>query len=281
MDRRTFIKASAAAGSLYLWGSSRALAQAGGAIRIGFLAPLTGAAASSGRELVDGWNLFWQQNGAKMGGRAVETVVEDDASNPDTALQKARRLVQQQGVAMLVGNVLANTGLAVAEYVKGTGTPYFMPVVAADDLTQRKRIPNVLRVAGFSASQMTRPLADWCRKQGYKRVVTFAQDYTFGHEQAGGFVQTFTEEGGTVAGQLWHPINTGDFSPYLGSLHDGAEYDPTTNRWTRIDDGPLSARYAPGSRGATPGLFVWGGATSDQDAVPPADDGALLVLPRS
>jgi len=72
-----------------------------------------------------------------------------------------------------------------------------------------------------------------------------------------------------------------DVSPYIGSLHDGAEYDPVTNRWTRIDDGPLSARYAPGSRGAAPGLFVWGGSTSDQDAVPPADDGALLTLPGS
>jgi branched-chain amino acid transport system substrate-binding protein len=119
---------------------------------------------------------------------------------------------------MLVGNVLANTGLAVAEFVKGTGTPYFMPVIAADDLTQRKRIPNVMRIAGFAASQMTRPLADWCLKQGYRRVVTIGQDYTFGHEQAGGFVQTFTEGGGQVVKQLWHPINTSDFSPYLGQL---------------------------------------------------------------
>jgi branched-chain amino acid transport system substrate-binding protein len=220
MDRRKFLRSSALAAGSAMLGlrAARASAQGGGPIRVGFLAPLTGAAASSGRELVDGWNLFWQQHGAAVAGRNVETIVEDDASNPDTALQKARRLVQQQGVQMLVGNVLANTGLAVAEYVKGTGTPYFMPVVAADDLTQRKRVPNVLRVAGFSASQMTRPLADWCRKKGNKRVVTLGQDYTFGHEQAGGFVQTFTEGGGGLAGQLWHPINTSDFSPYLGQL---------------------------------------------------------------
>ncbi|MFZ5510755.1 MAG: ABC transporter substrate-binding protein [Pseudomonadota bacterium] len=222
MNRRHFITTATAA-SLYLaFGQmGRALAQ-GGPIRIGFLAPLTGPAASSGRELVDGWNLYWQQAGTKVGGRTVKIFVEDDASSPDTALQKARRLVQQQEVHMLVGNVLANTGLAVAEFVKGTGTPYFMPVVAADDLTQRSRIPNVLRVAGFSASQMTRPLADWCLKKGYKKVVTIAQDYTFGHEQAGGFVQTFTEGGGVLAGQLWHPINTSDFSPYLGQLQSFA-----------------------------------------------------------
>lgn len=219
MNRRNFLTAAGATAFTLVSGSlQQALAQSTGPIRIGLLAPLTGTAASSGRELVDGWNLFWQENGLKLAGRTVEILVEDDASSPDVALQKARRLVQQQNVHMLVGNVLANTGLAVAEFVKGTGTPYFLPVVAADDLTQRTPIPNVLRVAGFAASQMTRPLADWCRKQGYKRVVTIGQDYTFGHEQAGGFIQNFTEAGGTLAGQLWHPLNTSDFSPYLGQI---------------------------------------------------------------
>ena len=50
-------------------------------------------------------------------------MIEDDASNPDTALQKARRLVEQANVHFLFGNLLANTGLAVANYVKGNGVP--------------------------------------------------------------------------------------------------------------------------------------------------------------
>ena len=99
-----------------------------------------------------------------------EVMVEDDGSNPDTALQKARKLVEQGRVHMLFGNLLANTGLAVANYVKGTGTPYFIPIIAADDLTQRARIGNVVRVAGYNASQCTRPLADWALKQGYKKI---------------------------------------------------------------------------------------------------------------
>ena len=216
MTRRRFLAAALVA-ALVALSIPSVLAQSN-PIRIGLLAPLTGAAASSGRELVDGWELYWKQAGRNVANRPVEVTIEDDGSVPDIALQKARRLVQQRNVNMLVGNVLANTGLAVAEFVKGTGTPYFMPVIAADDLTQRKRIPNVMRIAGFAASQMTRPLADWCLKQGYRRVVTIGQDYTFGHEQAGGFVQTFTEGGGQVVQQLWHPINTSDFSPYLGQL---------------------------------------------------------------
>ncbi|MDB5546046.1 MAG: hypothetical protein JWO64_3195 [Hyphomicrobiales bacterium] len=217
-DRRSFLKSTTAAATLV---GMPAIVRAQGAsrpIKIGLLAPLTGVIAAGGKELVEGFEMYWEQVGKKVGDRAVEIVIEDDASNPDTSLQKARRLVEQGNVDFLFGNILANTGLAVANYVKGTGTPYFIPVIAADDLTQRTRIPNVIRVAGYTASQTARPLADWAFKQGYRKVATISQDYTFGHEQCGGFAQMFTELGGKITQQFWHPLNTADFSPYLGQL---------------------------------------------------------------
>lgn len=218
MDRRTFLKTSVALAATGVVASPYVARAQGAPIKIGLMAPLTGVVASGGREMVDGFNMYFESVGGEVAGRKVEVVVEDDASNPDTALQKARRLVEQAKVDFLFGNLLANTGLAVANYVKGNGVPYFIPIIAADDLTQRARIKNVIRVAGYTASQFPRPLADWALKQGYKKVATISQDYTFGHEQCGGFCQTFTEGGGQVLGQFWHPLNTSDFSPYLGQI---------------------------------------------------------------
>ncbi len=219
MNRRKFlIRGTQLSAVLAVPGFSLSALAANEPIKIGFMAPLTGTAAAPGRELLDGWNLFWKQHGDTLAGRPVQIFVEDDASNPDTSLQKARRLVQQQGVHLLVGNILANTGLAVAELAKTSGVPYLMPAVAADELTQRNRTRNVLRTGGFSASQITRPLADWALKKGYRKVVTIGQDYAFGHEQVGGFAQVFSEGGGTVAGQFWHPLGTADLSPYLGQI---------------------------------------------------------------
>jgi branched-chain amino acid transport system substrate-binding protein len=221
MDRRSFVKKTAVLGGLALSGPiGNALAQSTkGPIKIGLLAPMTGVVASGGKEIIEGFNLYWDETGHKVAGRDIKVIIEDDGSNPDVALQKARKLVEQEKVDFLVGDLLANTGLAVAEYVKGTGTPYFIPVIAADDLTQRKRIPNVIRVAGYSASQMPRPLADWAfRKKGMRKVITIGQDYAFGHEQCGGFAQLFTELGGTILAQHWSPLNTQDFSPYLAQI---------------------------------------------------------------
>src|SRR5690625_2959030 len=196
------------------------LAQGRKPIKIGLMAPLTGVVAAGGKEIVEGFELYWQERDMEVAGRPVEIIVEDDAGNPDTALQKARRLVEQENVDFLFGNLLANTGLAVANYVKDNGVPYFIPVIAADDLTQRQRTRNVIRVAGYTASQMPRALADWALKQGYRRMATIAQDYAFGHEQCAGFAQVFTEGGGEIVAQLWNPLNTADFSPYIGQLAD-------------------------------------------------------------
>ncbi|HEY0570659.1 MAG TPA: ABC transporter substrate-binding protein [Enterovirga sp.] len=254
MDRRSFLKTTGltlAAGAGTFSAPWIARAQSG-PIRIGLMAPLTGVVAAGGREIVDGFTMFWESIGNQVGGRKIELVVEDDASNPDTALQKARRLVEQSKVDMLFGNLLANTGLAVANYVKGNGTPYFIPVIAADDLTQRSRIKNVIRAGGYSASQFSRPLADWALKQGYKKVAMISQDYTFGHEQCGGFAQTFTEGGGQVVGQFWHPLNTSDFSPYLGQVA-GLNVDAIFAMETGADSTRLIQQYASfGLKGRIP-----------------------------
>src|SRR6516165_3597396 len=218
MDRRQFLKSTALTLSVAALGVP-ARAQAA-PIRVGVLAPLTGVVASGGREMVEGTQFWFDRIKNEIAGRKVELVIEDDASNPDVALQKARRLVEQSNVHFLIGNLLANTGLAVANYVKGTGTPYFIPIIAADDLTQRARIRNVIRVAGYSASAFTHPFGDWALKKGYKKIATISQDYSFGHEQCGGFAQVFTEGGGQIVQQFWHPLNTADFSPYLGQLAD-------------------------------------------------------------
>src|SRR6201984_540199 len=186
MDRRQFLKSAASAFSATALGIPTSRAQ-GAPIKVGVLAPLTGVVASGGREMVEGTQFWFDGIKNEISGRKVELLIEDDASNPDVALQKARRLVEQAKVHFLIGNLLANTGLAVANYVKGTGTPYFIPIIAADDLTQRARIRNVIRVAGYSASQTSRPLADWALKKGWKKIATISQDYSFGHEQCGGF----------------------------------------------------------------------------------------------
>jgi branched-chain amino acid transport system substrate-binding protein len=187
-------------------------------IKIGIIAPTTGNFAANGQTMIDGWKLWWDANGYKLAGRDVEMYYEDDAGNPDNSLTKARLLVEQRRVNMLIGALTANSGLADAGYMKTQKIPYFVPIVSADDLTQRDRISNVVRIAGWTSSQPSHPFGQWAYQQGYRKLVTIAQDFAFGHETIGGFVHTFTDAGGKVLTQIWHPIGVPDFSPYMAQI---------------------------------------------------------------
>jgi branched-chain amino acid transport system substrate-binding protein len=276
INRRKLLQTSsaiAAASSLGLPSIVRAQA---GPIKIGLMAPLTGVQAAGGKELVEGFDLWWERNGKEVAGRKIEITVEDDASNPDTALQKARRLVEQTGVHFLIGNITANTGIAVANYVKDNGVPYFIPVIAADDLTQRNRLPNVLRIAGYTGSQMARPLADWALKNGYKKIATVSQDYAYGHEMCGGFSQTFTEGGGQIVQQFWHPLNTSDFSPYLGQLQ-GLPVDAIFGLETGADASRFIQQYSNfGLKGKIP--LIGAMNLSDQSIIRTLGDEAMDIV---
>ena len=191
-----------------------------GPIKVGFLAPTTGTSAASGQDMINGWNLYWKLNGGgRMAGRELQTTFEDTAGDPNIALTKARQMVEQQRVDMIVGPLFANVGLAVADYLKTTGTPGFYPIVSADDLTQRHRVDNVVRVGGWTSSQPHQPFGEWAYEQGFRKVETICADYAFGQEVCGGFLRTFAgEKGGEVVNQLWTPVGTPDFSSYLSQI---------------------------------------------------------------
>jgi branched-chain amino acid transport system substrate-binding protein len=193
-------------------------AGSGEPIRVGFIASTTGTAASSGEDMVRGWELYWQQNGPEVAGRTIEYEVVDDGGDPAVGLTQAQRLVEQEDVQLVVGPLFANVGLAVAEYLSQQGVPNFQQVASADDLTQRSPLEGVLRVGGWTSSQTSHVAGQYAYDQGYRRMVTLCSDYAFGHENCGGFVNTFTDAGGEVIEQLWAPLGTQDFSTYIAQL---------------------------------------------------------------
>ena len=101
--------------------------------------------------------------------------------------------------------------------------PMLYPVIAADDLTQRKPAKWVVRT-GWASSQPSHPFGEYAAKTlGYKKIVTIGMDYAFGWEAIGGFQKTFEENGGQIIQKLWAPLNTTDFAPYLSQIKRDAD----------------------------------------------------------
>lgn len=211
------IAGCAPAGSLSDDTKTDAPPAAGDTFKVGVLAPMTGFVSAVGTDMKQGWELYWNQHGTTAGDFTVETVFEDDASSPETALAKATRLVTEEKVDVIVGPVLANQALAVADYVTQQGVVN-LAQSSADDVTQREFSPLVLRTGALAGSQTTFPGGQWAYQEGHRKAATLCVDYAFGWESCGGFVSAFTEAGGDVPLQLWYPGDATDLSTYVTQL---------------------------------------------------------------
>ena len=194
-----------------------------GPIKVGLLVPLTGGASALGKDMLNGTELYLDEINRQVGNRKIELIVEDTEGVTATALTKARKLVDQDHVAILTGGLLASTGYALHPFADAARIPTTYPVMSSDDLTQRKPARWVVRT-GWNSSQSMHPFGEWVAKNlKYKKIVTVGFDYAFGWETVGGFQRTFEEQGGQIIQKIWTPLNTTDFSPFIAQIKPDAD----------------------------------------------------------
>ena len=188
-------------------------------LKVGFVAPLTGVFAPTGRDLLDGINLYLEQTRQRWGERGVVVIVEDDTFSPAVALTKVRKLVESNRVELLTGFINSAAAYALREYIDTNAVPTVIAVAGGDDLTQRLRAKLSVRTGWGASSQTAQPLGDYAyRVLTYRRVATIADDFAFGHEWVGGFQRTFEDLGGRVVQKQWAPLGTADFTPFLARI---------------------------------------------------------------
>ena len=237
-------------------------------LRIGVIVPTTGILAQIGKDMVDGFNMYLEENKGDLAGAKVKLIVEDSTGRPDTAVTKAKKLILSDKVHMIVGGVLATEGYALAPISTNDKTVYIPSVPAADDLTQRDapKYPLVIRT-GWTSSQPHHPLGKWACEQGYKKIVAIAADYAFGHEVVGGFQKTFEDCGGQIVQKIWPPFGTKDFGPYIPTIK--ADADAIFSLMV----GPMVIQFPKQLRAAGIKKPIVGGGTSyDEFALPAMGD---------
>ena len=246
-------------------GASATRASAAEELRIGFIAPMTGAFAQVGRDMANGFQMYLDEVGSNFAGTKVTFVLEDDEGKPPVGVRKAEKLIRQDKVQVFVGGLLASTGYALAPVSTRLKTVYIPSVPAADDLTQRDsaKYPFVMRT-GWTSSQPSHPFGEWACQQGYKRIAIIAADYAFGYEVAGGFQKAFEDCGGKIIQKIWPPLGTNDFGPYIPTLKKDADAIFT------LMVGPMSLRFPKQLAGSGNKKPVIGGGVSYDEFVLPS-----------
>jgi branched-chain amino acid transport system substrate-binding protein len=246
-----------------------------GPIKVGLMVPLTGGLAANGKDMVNGLQLFLEEQGNRLTGREIKLIVEDDEGKPATGLVKARGLVEEQAVHVFMGPLSAAIGYAIAPYLDGKKVPTIFPIVSAEDITQRKRSPYIVRT-GWSSAQPSHPFGKWVYDNlGYKRIAMIGYDFAFGWEVAAGFQRTFEESGGQVVQKLWPPLGTADFGPYLAQLRRDVD------AIYAVFSGADALRFAKqfndaGLKGRLP--LIGGGTFTDEHVLRTMGDEALGIV---
>src|SRR6201996_3896732 len=214
ISRRRFVSTLAGAGATVLASPKFSFAQGSGPVRVGLLAAKTGPLASGGIDMELALTMFLKEHDSTLAGRKVELIVADTAGVPATARTKAQELVEKNDVHCIIGPLAAFEALAIGDYLTEKQVPT-LGVSAAEDMTQRHPSPWYVRLTSTSA-QCAYPLADYAAKDlKYKKIVTLADDFAYGHEMCAGFQRAFEDNGGKIIQKIFTPLATPDYGSYV------------------------------------------------------------------
>jgi branched-chain amino acid transport system substrate-binding protein len=206
--------AAGLAGATALSGFPRpALAQAT-PLRVGFMLPYSGTYAKLGQFIDNGFRLYVEQKGGKLGGRPVTFVQLDDESKPENGTDNMNRLVSRDKVDVVVGTVHSGVAMAMVKVARDTNTMLIIPNAGANDATGPLCAPNIFRTS-FSNWQPNFPMGKVLYDGGARNVATISWRYTAGAEQMGGFKEGFTKAGGKVVEELTLPFPEVEFQALI------------------------------------------------------------------
>jgi len=226
MSRRGFVAGTAGTALASSFSAPAVLAQSRAPLKLGNLNSFTGAIAYAAENNLNGMNLYLDRGGGTFAGRKVEIIKEDDQFNPQVGLQKAKKLVESDKVDMIVGVQASNVALAVLNYAKQQKAFYVVSGAGTDAITW-DRYPYLFRTS-ISAYQLSTPMAGWVYENLGKEIVTTASDYAGGRDVIAQFKGPYVAKGGKVLKEIWPPLGTTDFSPYLidiKSINPPVTYD--------------------------------------------------------
>lgn len=206
----------AAAFSIGVWtaagGTASAAAQDSGPVKIGVLQSLSGAFSPIGPFGVNGAKLA--ATGARVLGRPVQLVVEDDQSDARVGAQKARKLIDVDHVAAIEGMVGSSVGIAVSNVAFQAKVPLILAGPSASELTGSKCLWSTFRVKP-PTYPMVNAVVPYVIDHAGKNWYFIAYDYSWGHEGVKFASAILKQKHGTIVGTDYVPVGTQDYSSYL------------------------------------------------------------------
>ena len=187
-------------------------------IKIGHLTPLTGFLGALGEYSVMGIKIATDEINASGGvlGRQIE-VISEDSVNPQVASTKAQRMIERDGVVVLMGEINSASALTISQ-VAARNKKLFMSIGARSDVLRGKNCNRYTFHVDIPVTVMVNAAGHALVREGLvkgKKIYSLTADYLFGHDLAKAAKKFFDANGGNLAGDELVATDVTDFSPYL------------------------------------------------------------------
>ncbi len=204
-------------------------AAAGGEVKVAILAPLSGPVPTFGVSTRDGALLAikeWNEKGGVLGKKIVP-IVEDSQCTPDPAVNAANKVINQDKVKFIIGEVCSKASIPVSEIADAAKVIQISPTSTAEALTlgaDGKAKPFIFRACFIDPFQGTvgaNFALETLKAKTAFVMVDQANDYVKG--LAENFDKAFKAKGGEIVGTESYTSKDTDFSAILAKV---AEANP-------------------------------------------------------
>src|SRR4030081_2315646 len=217
-SRRMLLKASATFAGVSALGFPAIVRAQTEQIKIGHLTPLTGFLGALGAYAQLGIRMAEEEINAAGGvmGRQLD-ITSEDSVNPATAATKAQRMLDQDGVAVLMGEINSASALTIMQ-VAERNKRLFMQIGARSDALRGKNCNKYTFHVDIPSTVMVNAVGKALVRDDMmkdKKFYTLTADYIFGHDLARAAKSFFDANGGKLIGDELVATDVTDFSPYL------------------------------------------------------------------
>lgn len=242
--------------------------------KIGLVLPMTGAFASTGRQIEAAVKLYMQENGTTVANRSIQVILKDDAGVPDQTKRLAQELIANEKVDVLAGFGITPSALATGPLATQGKVPAVIMAAATSGIVASS--PYFVRTS-YTLRQSAGSMAHWASRNSIKSVVTMVSDYGPGVDAEKVFKEIAQSGGVQVLGEIRVPMRNPDFAPFLQRVRD-LKPDAV---FVFIPSGPAAAlmkQFAERGLDKAGIKLIGDGGVTDDDLLPDMDAAAVGVI---
>lgn len=189
------------------------------AIKIGEVGSMTGSEATFGISTHQGIELAIKEanDAGGINGKKLQVISLDDQGKPEEAATAVTKLITQDKVIAILGEVASSRSLAMAPIAQQYKVPMLSPSSTNPKVTEQgDHIFRVCFIDPFQGSVMAKFAFETLKVKKVAIIRDVKSDYSVG--LADFFTQTFTKIGGTIVGDTSYSSNDTDFKSQLTQL---------------------------------------------------------------